>query len=115
MLQTSTTYANELSYSFYDKKARPIRTYSTNFLGGYTYTDSKLNFVGKQEYTITYHKRLPGDAELKTKDIFTYSPQGRLLTQTHQINDGNALRFHVASLLPAHAPPSLFQAEQHSV
>lgn len=88
VLQTSTTYANELSYSFYDKKARPIRTYSKNFLGGYTYTDSKLDFIGKPFYTITRHKRLSGSTELKTKDAFTYSQQGRLLTQTHQINDG---------------------------
>ncbi|WP_229684159.1 DUF6443 domain-containing protein [Flavobacterium limi] len=88
VLQTSTTYANEFSYSFYDKKARSIRTYSTNFLGGYTYTDSKLDFIGKPQYTITRHKRNSGSTELKTREDFTYSPQGRLLTQTHQINDG---------------------------
>jgi RHS repeat-associated protein len=88
ILQTSTTYGNELSYSFYDKKARPIRNYTTNFLGGYSYTDSKLDFTGKPEYSITYHKRDSGSTELKTKDAFTYSPQGRLLTQTHQIGTG---------------------------
>ncbi|CAH0336531.1 hypothetical protein FVB9288_02237 [Flavobacterium sp. CECT 9288] len=85
VLQASTDYANELAYSLYDVKGRTIRTYTKNFLGGYTYTDSKLDFTGKPEYTITYHKRLSSDGELKTKEVFTYSPQGRLLSQTHQI------------------------------
>nr|WP_315176519.1 DUF6443 domain-containing protein [uncultured Flavobacterium sp.] len=85
VVQASTDYANELAYSLYDVKGRPIRTYTKNFLGGYTYTDNKLDFTGKPEYTTTYHKRLSGDGELKTKEVFTYLPQGRLLTQTHQI------------------------------
>jgi RHS repeat-associated protein len=88
ILQSSTTYANELNYWFYDKKARPIGSYTINHLGGYTYTDSKLDFTGKPEYIITYHKRLSGSTELKTKEAFTYSAQGRLLTQTHQIEAG---------------------------
>ncbi|KDN55708.1 RHS repeat-associated core domain-containing protein [Flavobacterium seoulense] len=79
---------SEIATTFYDNKARPVRTYSTNFLGGYTFTDTKLDFTGKPDYTISYHKRLSTDTELKTKDIFTYSPQGRLLTHKHQINDG---------------------------
>jgi RHS repeat-associated protein len=78
----------ETATTFYDAKARPIRTYTTNFLGGYTYTDTKLDFVGVPQYSITYHKRSSGATELKTKEAFTYSAQGRLLTQTHQINDG---------------------------
>lgn len=85
VLQASTQYANELAYSLYDVKGRPIRSYTSNFLGGYTYTDSKLDFTGKPEYTTTYHKMLSSDSELITKEVFTYSPQGRLLTQTHQI------------------------------
>lgn len=79
---------SEIATTFYDKKARPIRTYLTNFLEGYTYTDSKLDFTGKPIYTITRHKRLSGSTELKTKVAFTYSPQGRLLSQTHQIGTG---------------------------
>ncbi|SHF74702.1 DUF6443 domain-containing protein [Flavobacterium defluvii] len=89
ILENSTTYRNELAYTLYDAKARPIRTYTQNFLGGYTYTDSKLNpFSGQLQYSITRHKRLSTDTELMTKDAFTYSNQDRLLTQTHQINSG---------------------------
>ncbi|WP_281233125.1 DUF6443 domain-containing protein [Flavobacterium gelatinilyticum] len=83
----STAVMGETTATFYDDKARPIRIYTINHLGGYTYTDTKLDFPGKTEYTITRHKRLAGDTELKTKDTFTYSPQDRLISQTHQIND----------------------------
>lgn len=89
ILENSTTYRNELSYTLYDAKARPIRSYMQNFLGGYTYTDSKLNaFSGQLQYSIVRHKRLNTDIELMTKDVFTYSDQDRVLTQTHQINSG---------------------------
>ncbi|SEP23491.1 RHS repeat-associated core domain-containing protein [Flavobacterium sp. CF108] len=89
VLEASTANRNELTYTLYDAKARPVRTYTTNYLGGYTYTDSKLDsFSGKLEYNITKHKRQTTDTELTTKDAFTYTAQDRLLTQTHQINGG---------------------------
>ncbi|SHH90365.1 hypothetical protein SAMN05443663_1191, partial [Flavobacterium defluvii] len=84
----STAVLGETSATFYDTKARTVRVYTINHLGGYTYTDSKLDFTGKPQYTIIRHKRLSTDAELMTKDTFTYSAQDRLLTQTHQINSG---------------------------
>jgi RHS repeat-associated protein len=74
---------------FYDAKARPIRNYHINFLGGQTITDSKLDpFSGQLQYNITTHKRTSADPELITKDIFTYSDQDRLLSHTQQINNG---------------------------
>ncbi|WP_238160941.1 DUF6443 domain-containing protein, partial [Flavobacterium cupreum] len=81
----------EISTAFYDTKAHPIRSYTANHLAGYTVTDSKLDtFSGQLQYSITKHKRssLATDVEIVTKDAFTYSPQDRLLTQTHQINGG---------------------------
>jgi RHS repeat-associated protein len=78
----------ETAITFYDPKARPIRSYITNYLGGCTYTDSKLDFTGKTLYTLTKHKRVTGETELSIKEEFTYSPQDRLLTHTHQINGG---------------------------
>ena len=88
ILETSSLYKKDLAYSFFDEKGRVIRSYMQNFLGGYTYTDTKLDFVGKPDYTTTRHKRLSSSTELKTKEVFSYSSQGRLHTQTHQINDG---------------------------
>lgn len=82
-LQTAT--AGELSYTFYDKKGRPLRTRTTNYLGGYTQLDSKLGFDGRVLYAVTRHKRLIGNTELKTTETFDYTAQDRLLSQTHQI------------------------------
>ena len=79
----------ETTSILYDYKYRPIRTYTANYLGGYTSTDSKLDtFSGQLQYTVQKHKRTGNDAELTVKEAFTYSPQKRLLTHTHQINGG---------------------------
>jgi RHS repeat-associated protein len=79
----------ETNYVLYDYKYRPIRSYTTNYLGGYTYTDSKLDaFSGQLQYTIQKHKRTANNVELTVKDTFTYSPQDRLIQHTHQINGG---------------------------
>ena len=86
MAQTTAANVYEKSYTLYDYKARPISSKITNFLGGYTQTDTKLDFMGKTLYTITKHKRDSNTAELLIKDEFTYTDQDRLLTQTHQIN-----------------------------
>ncbi len=85
-LTTTTATAGETIVTFYDSKARPIRNYITNYLGGYTYTDTNLDFAGVPQYTTTYHKRLASNVELKTTEVFTYSPQGLLLTHTNQVN-----------------------------
>ena len=88
VLTTQGTADAETAYTIYDHRYRPVRSYTTNYLGGYTQSDSKLDFEGKTRYTITTHKRTAGDTELKTTEAFTYSPQGRLLTHTHQIGAG---------------------------
>jgi RHS repeat-associated protein len=89
---TSSAILGETTATFYDAKTRPIRQYTTNFLGGYTYTDNSLDpFSGQLKYSITRHKRLAVDTELLTKDAFTYSAQDRLKTQTHQIGTTGAI------------------------
>jgi RHS repeat-associated protein len=86
VLETSTLFKNQNSYTLYDYKARAIRTMTLNHLGGYTQVDSKLDFVGKPEYTLTTHKRLSASAVLTIKDMFTYSAQDRLLLHKQKIN-----------------------------
>lgn len=73
------------SYILYDKKARPVRMRKSNYLTGYTQIDSKIDFSGKVEFTETKHKMKSGDTELYTREDFTYSDQGRLLTHIHKI------------------------------
>ncbi|WP_281323488.1 DUF6443 domain-containing protein [Flavobacterium aestivum] len=87
-LGLASAISGETTSTFYDSKARPIGSYSQNHLDGYTNTDSKLDFGGKPLYTITKHKPMSGSTELVVKEEFTYSPQDRLLTHTHQINGG---------------------------
>ena len=88
ILTTAASLTGETTSVFYDPKGRVVETYLANYLGGYTKTDVKVDFVGVQQYTITYHKRLATDSEIKVTDNYTYTPQGRLLTHTHQIGSG---------------------------
>ena len=76
------------SYTLYDNKSRPVKSSTANYLGGYTEVESKIDFSGKTLLTITRHKRIANDAEIRTDEVFTYSAQDRLLTHTHQINGG---------------------------
>ena len=79
----------EVSYTFYDTKFRPIRTRTTNFLGGYTETDSKLDWIGKVEKIVTKHKYNSSATVISTTDNFTYSQQDKLVTHKHKINTGS--------------------------
>ena len=88
VLTSSLETLSETTATFYEENARPVRVHTLNHLGGYTYSDSKLDFTGKPEFSITRHKRTASDAEITTRDGFTYSAQDRLITQTHQINNG---------------------------
>ncbi|WP_237732411.1 DUF6443 domain-containing protein [Flavobacterium sp. UGB4466] len=87
-LTTASAALGETTTTFYDTRSRAVRTRTQNHLGGYTNTNSKLDFTGKSLYTVTKHKRTSGDTELTIKEEYTYSPQDRLLTHTHQINGG---------------------------
>ena len=87
-LTTASETLGETVTTFYDDKARAISLRTQNHLGGYTNTDTNLDFTGKTIYSITKHKRTSGDTELSVKEEYTYSPQDRLLTHTHQVNGG---------------------------
>jgi len=75
----------EIATVFYDAKARPVRTYLKNWLGGYTLTDNSIDFSGKTLSILTEHKRLNGDTPIVFREDFSYTGQDRLLTHTHQI------------------------------
>ncbi|WP_289036060.1 DUF4329 domain-containing protein [uncultured Flavobacterium sp.] len=78
--------AGELAYTFYDAKGRPISTRLANYLGGHTITDSKLDFAGKTQYTVTRHQRTNPDTEFTVREDFAYDLQDRILSHTHKIN-----------------------------
>ncbi|MDO5614812.1 MAG: DUF6443 domain-containing protein [Cruoricaptor ignavus] len=74
-------------YTYYDTKARAIGTLSQNHLGGYTKTESLLEFSGVAKQTKTYHKRTATDTEIILNEGFTYDHQNRLLAHKHQVNN----------------------------
>ncbi|SDQ40764.1 RHS repeat-associated core domain-containing protein [Chryseobacterium soldanellicola] len=74
------------NYIYYDTKGRAIGTYSINHLGGYTKTESELDFAGVTKKAITRHKRLNTDTEKVITENFEYDNQNRLLVHKHQVD-----------------------------
>ncbi|WP_312769892.1 DUF6443 domain-containing protein [Epilithonimonas sp.] len=73
------------NYIWYDAKGRTIGTHSINHMGGYTKTESLLDFAGVPQKTMTYHKRRNADVELVVKEDFVYDSQNRLLEHYHEV------------------------------
>lgn len=71
---------------WYDTLGRPIGTYGKNHLGGFTKTESELDFSGKTKKTDTYHSRNTATAEVIIKDRFVYTPQNYISQHYQQIN-----------------------------
>ena len=87
VLDNPATVVGDLSYVLYDKKARPIRNHTDNYLGGFTQVDTKLDFAGKTKYTVTTHKRDSSCVLLTVLDSYEYSDQDRLINHKQQINN----------------------------
>jgi RHS repeat-associated protein len=74
------------NYTYYDTKGRAIGAHSINHLGGYTKTESELDFTGVPQKTNTYHLRKTGEAGITVKERFVYDSQNRLLKHYHQVD-----------------------------
>lgn len=79
--------SGETSYTLYDYKARPVRTFKLNYLGGITQVDTRLNFAGEVIEKVTYHKRDASDELITVTEDFTYRPQGQMELHTHKVNE----------------------------
>ncbi|WPO89700.1 DUF6443 domain-containing protein [Chryseobacterium sp. HR92] len=75
------------NYTYYDQKGRVIGTHSINHLGGYTRTESELDFTGIPKKTVTLHKRLANEPGVTITERFDYDNQNRLLVHKHQVDD----------------------------
>jgi len=75
------------SYIWYDDKARAVGTYSINHLGGYTKTETLLDFAGVPQLSKVYHKRLSADTEKIITQTFEYDSQNRLLVHKHKVDN----------------------------
>ncbi|WP_300689961.1 DUF6443 domain-containing protein [Chryseobacterium sp.] len=76
------------NYLWYDEKSQTVGTYSINHLGGYTKTESEIDFTGAVKQSKIYHKRIMGDQEKVIVQTFEYDQQNRLKKQWHQVNNG---------------------------
>ncbi|MDH5035831.1 DUF6443 domain-containing protein [Chryseobacterium cucumeris] len=75
------------NYIWYDTKGRAVGSHTINHLGGYTKTESEIDFAGLIKQTKAYHKRLAGDPEKTITQSYEYDSQGRLLVHKHQIDN----------------------------
>ena len=87
VLESLSSTNRNLTYSLYDKYARPIHTRTNTYLTGYNRVDTKFSFSGRTDYTVTRHKRISADVEMVIRDVYTYSEQDRIVTHLHRINN----------------------------
>ena len=74
------------NYTYYDKKGRVIGTHSINHLGGYTRSETQLDFAGVPQKTLTFQVRKGGEAGVTVNERFVYDNQNRLLKHYHQVD-----------------------------
>ncbi|AZA77808.1 RHS repeat-associated core domain-containing protein [Chryseobacterium joostei] len=74
-------------YFWYDRSGREIGTHSINHLGGYTITETELDFTGAPKQITTTHKRKSSDIGIKVKERFEYDSANRLVKHWHKVDD----------------------------
>ncbi|OXA93307.1 RHS repeat-associated core domain-containing protein [Flavobacterium hydatis] len=78
----------ETNIMYYDTYNRPFRNDVTNHLGGYNVIEKGLDFNGKTTYMSTAHKVSSSNKGISLHEVYTYSPQDRLLINNHKVNAG---------------------------
>lgn len=75
------------THIWYDTQTRAIGSHTINHLGGYTKTETELDFSGIPLQTKTLHKKLVTDTEKIILETFTYDSQNRLKMHKHKIDN----------------------------
>jgi RHS repeat-associated protein len=75
------------TYNYYDSIGRLIATKTTNHLGGYTNTETELDFAEIPKLSKTYHRRLTTDTEKVITETFEYDDQNRLKLHKHKVDN----------------------------
>ncbi|GAA4276428.1 hypothetical protein GCM10022259_11520 [Aquimarina mytili] len=75
------------TYTYFDERGRSIKTYEKNHLGGFTNSDTELDFTGKVLESVTTHKINTSAEELLITDRFEYDDTDRLTSQYQTINN----------------------------
>ena len=88
VLQAITDYpVAERNWLLYDYKARPIRSFTLNYLGGYTLIGTNYDFT-KVLNTTKEQTRAASTTFAFASEGYTYTPQERVLTHTHRVVAG---------------------------
>ncbi|WP_455587096.1 DUF6443 domain-containing protein [Bacteroides sp.] len=74
--------------NYYDYRGRLVQQQCRNHLGWTDTYQTKYDFEGKVLEKLAYHTSIPA---LKEKVNYSYDHVGRLLTATHQVNDGDVV------------------------
>ena len=90
---TATPVVGETTYLMYDYRGRPILSHKTNSLGGFTHIETEIDFAGMPKAVVTRNKRNNDAATttIYTKDIYSYTNQGRLDKHLHQKEENGPL------------------------
>ncbi|WP_121966699.1 DUF6443 domain-containing protein [Myroides sp. N17-2] len=76
----------DLSYILYDYNSRPLKSYTKNYLTGYTEVDTKYSFTGLPLKVTTKHQKDNSTPLVTVLEEYVYDHAERLLYQTHKVN-----------------------------
>lgn len=74
-------------FIWYDMQGRVIGTYSKNHLGGYTKTESELDFTGLPQKSVMYHARKSDESGVVIQQRYIYDSQKRLIQHYHKVDN----------------------------
>lgn len=76
----------DLSYILYDYNSRALKSYTKNYLTGYTEVDTKYSFTGLPLKVTTKHLKDTSTPLVTVLEEYVYDHAERLLHQTHKVN-----------------------------
>ncbi|MEK6492486.1 RHS repeat-associated core domain-containing protein [Myroides odoratimimus] len=87
VLTNSNEQKANITFMLYDYNSRVLRSYTKNYLQGYTQVDTKYTFTGLPLKVTTKHKRDNVAVQSIVEENFVYDHAERLLQQTHKVNN----------------------------
>lgn len=75
-----------ITFMLYDYNSRVLRSYTKNYLGGYTQVDTKYSFTGLPLKVTTKHQKDTSTTLMTVLEEYVYDHAERLLHQTHKVN-----------------------------
>ena len=86
VITTQQESKGDLIVSYFDSRGRAISSRKANYMGGFSNTDSSLDYTGKLNYTRLRHKLNSGAAIVEILDTFQYTDEERLAMHTQKLD-----------------------------